>query len=307
MGWVGGSWSASRRAGRPRPERSLGRVVTPWLQRRPGHPYLAGAPLLVAHRGGSLLAPENTLVAFRMAVESWWADLLEMDVRLTSDGAVVVIHDATVDRTTDGSGEVADFSLEEIQGFDAGYRFLDADGTHPFRGRGVVIPTLDEVLTAFPDVRMNIEAKEPAVARPLVEVVMRHRAEHRVLVAAEFEASRREARGYRGPWGASYHQILFFWLLHWLPGGSPYTPSADIFQVPERRGRLRVVTPRFVRHAQRLGIPVQIWTVNEEADMHRLLDWGVDGIQTDRPDLLSAVLTERTGRPVPPGEGRAGR
>jgi len=90
-------------------------------------------------------------------------------------------------------------------------------------------------------------------------------------------------------------------LLHWLPGGSPYTPRADIFQVPERSGRLRVVTRRFVDEAHRVAIPVHVWTVNREDDMSRLLDLGVDGIQTDRPDLLASVLTERTGRPVPPG------
>jgi glycerophosphoryl diester phosphodiesterase len=207
--------------------------VTPWLSKRPGHPYLAGAPLLVAHRGGSLLAPENTIAAFRMARDSWWADMLELDVRLTSDGEVVVIHDATVDRTTDGSGPVADFTLAQIQGLDAGYRFVDQAGTHAFRGSGVTIPRLDEVLTAFPNMRLNVETKEASVAGPLVELIARHEAEHRVLVAAEFESSRKDARGYRGPWGASYGQALLFWLLHWLPGGSPYTPAADILQVPE--------------------------------------------------------------------------
>ena len=268
---------------------------------RPGHPYLAGAPLLVAHRGGARLAPENTMVAFRMAVRDWWADMLELDVRLTRDGEVIVIHDATVDRTTDGSGAVSDLTLDEIRSLDAGYRFVDESGGNPYRGRGVRIPTLDEVLEEFPDMRVNVESKEPAAAAPLAEVVARHEAEHRVLIAAEFEKSRRGARGYSGPWGASFLQVLLFWLLHRLPGGSPYTPRADIFQVPERSGRLRVVTPRFVREAHRLSIPVQVWTVNREEDMRRLLDWGIDGIQTDRPDLLSAVLTERTGRPVPPG------
>lgn len=275
--------------------------MSPRTRPRPGHPYLAGAPLLVAHRGGSLLAPENTLPAFRMATDEWWADMLEMDVRLTRDGQVVVIHDATLDRTTDGSGAVADHTLEEIRSLDAGYRFTDEHGGHPFRGRGIVVPTLDEVLSEFPGTRINIESKEPAVAGPLARVIARHGAEQRVLVAAEREKSRRDARGYPGPWGASYGQILLFWLLHRLPGGSPYTPRADIFQVPERRGRLTVVTPRFVREAHRLSIPVQVWTVNEEEDMRRLLDWGVDGIQTDRPDVLSRILTERSGRPSPPG------
>jgi len=263
--------------------------------------------LLVAHRGGSLLAPENTLAAFRMAVDEWWADMLELDVRLTRDGAVVVIHDATVDRTTDATGAVADHTLAEIQSFDAGYRFVDETGVHTYRGRGITIPTLDEVLSEFPSMRINVEAKEPAVAAPLTRVIARHGAEHRVLVAAEHERSRRDARGYPGPWGASFIQILLFWLAHKLPGGSPYTPAADIFQVPERHGRLQVVTRRFIREAHRHSIPVQVWTVNREDDMHRLLDWGVDGIQTDRPDLLAAVLTDHTGRPVPPGPGSGAR
>jgi glycerophosphoryl diester phosphodiesterase len=257
--------------------------------------------MLVAHRGGALLAPENTLTAFRMAVEVWWADMLEMDAHLTRDGHVVVIHDATVDRTTDGTGRVADLTLREIRALDAGYRFVDGSGNHAFRGKDAVVPTLEEVLVAFPNVWINVELKCPEVGRPVAELVARHRAEDRVLIAAFDEACRVGARGYRGPWGASRQQGLCFWMLHFLPGGSPYTPEADVLQVPEWwRGR-RIVSPRFVREAHRLNIPVQVWTVNELDDMRRLLDWGVDGIQTDRPDLLSRLLTERGHRPAAPG------
>jgi len=275
--------------------------MTPWLRPRPGRTYLAGAPMLVAHRGGSRLAPENTLVAFRQARERWRADMLEMDVRLTRDGHVVVIHDPSVDRTTEGSGLVADLTLDEIQRLDAGYRFEALDGGHPYRGRGVRVPTLEEVLVTFTDVWINVECKEPQVAGPLADVVAQHRAEDRVLIAAESEKSRRGAAGYRGPWGASLPQGLLFWILHRMPGGSPYTPAADILQVPEVWKGLRVVTPRFVREAHRLNIAVQVWTVDDEDDMKRLLDWGVDGIQTDRPDLLARLLTERAGRPAAPG------
>lgn len=257
--------------------------------------------MLVAHRGGSLLAPENTVTAFRLAVEAWWSDMLEMDAHLTRDGHVVVIHDDTVDRTTDGSGLVGDLTLREIQSLDAGYRFEDASGGHPFRGQGAVVPTLEEVLVTFASVWINVECKHPEVAAPVAEVLTRHRAEHRVLIAADREAFRHGARGYRGPWGTSREQGLAFWFLHRLPGGSPYTPRADVLQVPEFwRGR-RVVTPRFVREAHRSNIPVQVWTVNQADDMRRLLEWGVDGIQTDRPDLLSGVLTELGVRPPPPG------
>jgi len=257
--------------------------------------------VLVAHRGGSGLAPENTMVAFRSATESWWADMLEMDGRLTKDGHVVVIHDATVDRTTNGTGPVAEFTLAEIRSLDAGYRFRDDAGGHPFRGRGVVVPTLEEVLTTFRDVWINVECKAPEVAAPLQALVARLGAEHRVLVAAEREASRHGALAHSGPWGASLPQGLLFWLFHFLPGGSPYTPRADVLQVPERWKGLRVVSPRFVRAAHRLNLPVQVWTVDRVEDMRRLLAWGVDGVQTDRPDLLSQVLTELVGRPVPPG------
>ena len=262
--------------------------------------------MLVAHRGGSKLAPENTVTAFRLATETWWADMLEMDARLTRDGHVVVTHDASVDRTTDGTGLVADLTLSEIQEMDAGYRFQDLSGGHSFRGKGAVIPTLEEVLVTFKDVWINLECKEEAVAEPVAALVARHGAEHRVLIAARHESARRGAANYRGPWGATLVQGMLFWMLHRLPGGSPYTPRADIFQLPETWKGVRVMTPRFVREAHRRNIPVQVWTVDRVEDMRRLLEWGVDGIQTDRPDLLSGLLTEIVGRPVPPG-ARAGR
>jgi len=272
-----------------------------WLRPRPGRPYLAGSPMLVAHRGGAALAPENTMVAFRRAIDVWGADMLEMDVQLTADGEVVVIHDRTVDRTTDGAGPVARMTLEEIRSLDAGYRFVDDQGRHPFRGTGITVPTFEEVLVSCPSVRLTVEVKDPAAAGPLADAVARHAAEVRVLIASEHERRRRGARGYAGPWGASRWQVLTFWLTHRLPGGGPYTPEADVLQIPEWWKGRRIVTPRLVEQAHRRNLPVQVWTVDDVDTMQRLLDWGVDGIQTDRPDLLAGVLTERVGRPPPPG------
>jgi glycerophosphoryl diester phosphodiesterase len=257
--------------------------------------------MLVAHRGGARLAPENTLEAFRDAVECWGADMLELDVRLTADGVVVVIHDETVDRTTDGSGPVSSFTLERLQTLDAGHRFRDLGGQASFRGRGVTVPALEDLMVAFPSVRLNVEAKEARVAGPLAALVRRHGAEPRVLLAAEHEANRTAARGYAGPWGASRRHLYGFWALHRLPGGGPYTPGADVLQVPEVWKGIRIVTPRFIRAAHARNLPVQVWTVDDPDDMRRLLAWGVDGIQTDRPDLLARVLVEETGRPPPPG------
>ncbi len=292
------AWS---RHDKPRSDRRAGLVRPVTYSVRPGRTYLAGAPLLVAHRGGSRLAPENTRVAFAQAISHWRADMLEMDVRLTRDGEVVVIHDDTVDRTTDGTGRVADFTYEELERLDAGYRFLDLEGRPSFRDQGVVVPRFEDVLTAFPGMRMNVETKEPQVAGALVDIIRRHGAESRVLIAAEYERCRRGARGYPGPWGASRHHAFWFWVLHRLPGGGGYTPGADILQVPETWDGGRIVTPDFIRAAHMRNLPVQVWTVDDPADMRRLLSWGVDGIQSDRPDLLAEVLTDVARRPPPPG------
>ena len=264
--------------------------------------------MLVAHRGGAKLAPENTLPAFRAAVTEWGADMLELDVRLTADGQVVVIHDETVDRTTDGRGSVSDLTLAEIRTLDAGYRFVDLEGQTSFRGKGVTVPTLDEVLDACPSVWVNAEAKEAAVAGPLVEVVRRRGETYRVLVAAEHERNRRAVRGYEGPWGASRRHVLLFWILHHLPRGGPYTPPVDVLQIPERWKGRRILTPRLIREAHRRNIPVHVWTVDDPDDMRRLIDWGVDAIQSDRPDLLAEVLEVVTDRPPPPcRRGKMGR
>ncbi|HEU0302033.1 MAG TPA: glycerophosphodiester phosphodiesterase [Longimicrobium sp.] len=269
---------------------------------RPGHRYLAGAPLLIAHRGGSHLAPENTLLAFRRALDWWRADLLETDVQPTRDGDCVVIHDDTVDRTTDGRGRVADLTVAEIQRLDAGYRFTPDGGvTHPFRGKGVRISTLRQVLQALPGARVNVEIKDgraqPAVRRTLRELG----AEHRVLVAAGDSRDRALFRDHPGPTSAGAQDLYAFYALHLTGTTRLYRPLIDAFQMPERHGGRQVLNPRWVREAHAHNVAVHVWTVDEEADMRRLLEWGVDGIITDRPDRLARVLHERTGRPLPPG------
>lgn len=276
------------------------------MAERPGHAFLGGAPLLMAHRGGSRLAPENTMAAFRQALVDWDADVLEMDVRLTADERLVVIHDETVDRTTDGTGSIRRMTWEEVRRLDAGFRFRDLNGDATFRGRDARIPLFDEVLNTFPHTRIIVEPKAAEAARPLVEAIRHREAEHRVLIGAEFEATRTGARGHTGPWGASRTQVRRFWILHRIPvAGRWYVPRADAFQVPEFSGRLRVVTPALVRAAHAANIAVHVWTVDDPDDMRRLLDWGVDGIQTDRPDLLADVLTDVAGRPPAPARRRS--
>ncbi len=259
-------------------------------------------PQLIAHRGGAGLAPENTLQAFVAAVDRWRADAIELDVRVTADGACVVIHDPSVDRTTDGTGDVASFTLSRLRQLDAGHRFSPEGGDdHPYRGRGVRVPTFDEVLEAVPDTPLIVELKTAAAQRPLLDVIRRHDAFDRVLPAGEHAAFLSELRDYPGLRSAPTEAVRAFYVVHRLHLARWVRPRFDACQVPERAGALRLVTPRFVRELHRHGAQIAIWTVNDAAAMHRLLDWGVDGIITDRPDRLAAVLHERDGRPLPPG------
>ena len=272
----------------------------PW-SRRSAPDVLAGRPLLIAHRGGAGLAPENTLAAFEAAAHRWQADMIELDVRATADGECVVIHDGTVDRTTNGSGPVAGMSLARLRQLDAGYRFSPDNGaSHPFRGRGVRIPTFDEVLAALPRMRFTVEVKTGAAQPGLFAAIERHGAAQRVIAAGMYDADRTEFRRYRGPCSASSVQFRRFLVAHRLGGTVLVALPADAVQMCETWEGRRLLTPRLVRALHRQGVHVHVWAVNEEPDMHRLLDWDVDGIMSDFPDRLARVLHARVGRPLPP-------
>jgi glycerophosphoryl diester phosphodiesterase len=269
---------------------------------RPGHRYLAGAPLLMAHRGGSRLAPENTIYAFRRALEWWHADLLEIDVQPTRDGDALVIHDPTVDRTTDGSGPVASFTVAELKALDAGFRFTpDGGATHPLRGAGVRLSTLREVLEEFPRARINVEIKDARAQQAVWDTVHDLHAVHRVLIAAGDRNNRVRFHDYPGPVSAGKQDALAFYGLHLARAGRLWTPTVDAFQIPEVFGGRRVLDRRMVDALHGLNVAVHVWTIDEEADLRRLLEWGVDGIVTDRPDRLARVLHQMHGRPLPPG------
>jgi glycerophosphoryl diester phosphodiesterase len=269
-------------------------------------PALQGAPLLIAHRGGAGLAPENTLAAFLNGADTWGADMTELDVHATRDGHCVVIHDPTVDRTTDGTGAVASMTLAELQELDAGYRFTTDGQTFPFRGRGVRVSTMEEVLEALPGMRFTVEVKDAAAQRPLFDAVHRFGARDRVIAAGMYARDRTLFAEFRGAVSASTEEMRRFYIRFRMGLGRFSPPRADVVQAPERWGGLRVVSPRMVRVLASAGIPVHVWTVNDPADMHRLLDWGVEGIITDRPDILGRVLHERTGRALMPAHAAAG-
>ncbi|MCI0436662.1 MAG: glycerophosphodiester phosphodiesterase [Gemmatimonadetes bacterium] len=278
-------------------------VAAAWRTRRPVRtvqPVLAGGPLLIAHRGGAALAPENTLAAFLPAVHRLGVDMIELDVRATADGRCVVIHDPTVDRTTNGTGTVAELTWAEISRLDAGYRFT-ADGgrTYPFRGTGVTIPAIDDVLQALPDTRFTVEVKTAAAQQDLFDAIERFAAADRIIAAGMYDVDRAEFARHSGAISASTEQMRMWLIRHWLRLGRLSRLRADVAQVPEIVQGRRIVTQRMIRDLRNQGVAVHVWTVNSEADMRRLLEWGVDGLVTDRPDLAATILHTMTGRPLP--------
>jgi len=255
-------------------------------------------PMNFAHRGASAKAPENTLEAFRLAAEDG-AGGLELDVHMTSDGEVAVIHDDSVDRTTDGSGLVRDMTLREVQDLDGGYRFTpDGGDTYPYRGRGVRVPELGEVLREFPDQRVNIDIKaaQPAVEAGVLKTVTEVGAGDRVLVVSEvssvLERFRELSEGGIST-GASRREIEMFYLFSMLRLESLLRPSYDALQVPVNFGGKEVVTPRFLEAAHKRGVRVDVWTIDDPTEMRRLLDLGADVLMTNRPEVFEEVFGER--------------
>ena len=257
-----------------------------------------GWPTNFAHRGASLTAPENTLEAFRLAARSG-AGGLELDVHTTSDGRIVVIHDNSVDRTTEGTGLVRRMTLYEIQSLDAGYRFNpDGGPAYPYRGRGVRVPELGEVLRDFPGHKVNIDIKEeqPGVEVDLLETIKDVDAGDRVLVVSEMPAVVGRVRKLSGnsiSTGASRREIRDFYRLSRLRLEFLVRPPYDALQVPVEYGGRELVTPRFLKAAHDRGVRVDVWTIDEPDEMRRLLDLGVDVIMTNRPEVLEGVLGER--------------
>lgn len=251
--------------------------------------YRPGPPQVFAHRGGCDLGPENTLAAFDLGVAAG-ADGLELDVHLSADGVVVVHHDTTLDRTTGGAGPIAARTADELARIDAGARF-ERDGRFPFRGQGIGIPTLREVLRRY-ELPTIIEMKADSVdlGERVVDEVRRADAVDRVCVAGFGSTAVRAARSALPGLASSACTPEVRWALYRSWVGLPVRHTAyGGYQVPEFAGRTRVVSPRFVTHAHGADLRVQVWTVDEEADMERLLRWGVDALISNRPDLAVRV------------------
>ncbi len=264
-----------------------------------------GVVLNIAHRGGLRIRPEHTLVAYEQALADG-ADVLELDIHATSDGVIVVMHDDTIDRTTDGMGAIKEITFDELRTYDAGYRFTTDEGaTFPFRGMGLLVPSLEEVLDTFPDVPYLIEIKQaaPSIVDEFVAITRARDVVRQINGASFDDAVLTELRAKAPEIATSFafdEVVEYVQNTIDLDEAAPgYVPPAEFLQVPPSQGPFTVLHPTFVSIAHQLGLKVHVWTINDEQEMRELInDFGVDGIITDDPPLLTTVLDD-TGTGLP--------
>lgn len=263
--------------------------------RLPQRPFAKDEGVVVlAHRGWRGCYPENTLLALEWAAHMA-VDGLELDIHATADGELVVIHDETVDRTTNGSGRVQAYSLAELQKLDAGY-WWTADGgkTYPHRGCGVRIPTIEEVFKKFPNLWINVDIKQssPSIVKPFVELIRDYKMESRMCVGSfdnrTVAAFRRQMPDVVTAGSANEVRLMF--VLNKLHLSRLYRGKGRNFQIPEWENNIHLVTQSFVDACHQKNTAVHVWTVNEIDDMKRLIDLGVDGLVTDYPDRALNLL-----------------
>ncbi len=246
-------------------------------------------PIRFAHRGSRILWPENTMPAFAGAVEDLGYHYIEIDVRLTADGIPVVFHDATLERTTDAEGNIADRTLADLADVDAAYHF-DPEHDYPLRGTGVGISTLEELYRTWPDVRLNIDLKAPGEEWVVAEVIRSADAEHRTLIGGFNDrriARFRRITGGRVVVSAGPTASLSMYAASRI--GRTVRGGFQAYQLPFNYRGMKV-DRKLIDAVHRSGAHLHLWTVNEPTDMKRFIDMGVDGIITDRPDLLNEVL-----------------
>lgn len=242
---------------------------------------------LVAHRGGPHFGPENTIEAFQESLKLYSDLIFELDVRLTRDGQVVVMHDPTIDRTTSGHGQVHELNYSEIEKFDAGHNT-------PWGGKKIKAPLLKDAISAFPHSRITIEVKLPGYEKQIVDVVTQAGAENRVVLSSfEHEAVKNLRR--LAPQmcsGCSRREIRQMVLA--VKSGLTFTaPSrGNVFQIPKDHEGHIVFSEKFLKLAHKINKPVHVWTINDEATMRALILGGADGIITDKPQILYKLAKE---------------
>ena len=256
-------------------------------------------PLLIAHQGGDGVWPGDTMFAFEKAV-ALGADVLEMDAHITKDGHIVLMHDEKVDRTTDGAGLIEDMTLDELKQLDAAYKWSIDDGqTFPYRGQGIQVPALAELFTAFPQMRYVIEIKltENPIDKPLCDLIREYNMQDKVVIASFHDEAMANFRTTcpEVATSASRGEVTKFVVLGKVFLSGLVKPGYESIQPPwnpKDSKNIPVMTKRFIRESHAKNVAVEPWTVDDPDLMRQYIEWGVDGIMTDRPDLMMEVLKE---------------
>jgi glycerophosphoryl diester phosphodiesterase len=265
------------------------------------HPFFdVDRPIVIGHRGSAGDRPENTLLSFETALTRG-AQILESDIQLSRDGVPILLHDPSLERTTDGQGNASECTWAELAALDAGSRFEDEHGKMPFRGRGIRIPSLEEAFERFPDAFFNLEIKCAGAigSRATLDLVERFdRADRTLLTAGEDDIMQDlhaalENHKIRPALGASLHEIVA--AVASALDGSEMPPGVMALQIPSTFADEPLATREFIEHAHANDVQVHVWTINDLEEIERLLDLGVDGIVTDHPGKMSDWL-ERVGR-----------
>jgi glycerophosphoryl diester phosphodiesterase len=254
-------------------------------------------PLVIAHQGGDGIWPGDTMFAFENAV-AIGVDVLEMDAHITRDGHIVLMHDEEVDRTTDGTGLIEDLILAELKQLDAAHDWSNDNGkTFPYRGQGIQVPTLAELFQEFPEMRYVIEIKltRNPIAEPLCNLIREHGMQERVMIASFHDAAMQNFRATcpEVATSASRGEVTRFVLLGKVFLSGFVIPEYESIQPPydpAESKNIPIMTQRFIREAHAKNIAVEPWTVNDPELMRQYIEWGVDGIMTDRPDLMIEIL-----------------
>lgn len=259
-------------------------------------PYLnAEYPIRFAHRGSRELWPENTLYAFEQAVGlGYW--YIETDIRITRDGVVVVFHDEDLERLTNGVGKVRDWDWDDLRHLDAAYNFTPGNEDYPLRGAGITIPRLDEAFDTFPEVRFNIDLKPKNAEWAVADVVVRKRRQDTVLIGGFIDArASRFRRITKGTVATSAGSSSALAMYAASRVGKTVHRQVDAYQLPDKM-KGASIDQKLVDAVHAADAHLHVWTVDEPDDINRLLDLGVDGIVTDRPDVLNTVLTQRSAK-----------
>ncbi|RDW16630.1 glycerophosphodiester phosphodiesterase [Oceanobacillus chungangensis] len=289
----------------------VGSIIAIWLiiylfpvtENKALHKFNRDKPLVIAHGGGNDLAPSNTLAAFTNAY-ALGVDVIEFDIHMTEDGHLVSIHDPTVDRTTNGTGRVNEMKLAEIQSLDAAANFQNLDGEYSYRGKGVYIPTVNDIFAIIndPDMLYTIEIKDsndPKLYRDMCQslwsVIQDYGLEENVIIASfdqEIVDMVTDVSGGKALVSGGRQEITKFVVFHKLFLNGLYKQNVHALQIPTEDSNINLQDRKLIRGAEHRGMDVHYWTINDKETMQELINLGADGIMTDRPDLLIDLLKD---------------